>query len=363
MATAEHSRTYAVVFMAVAILAAGYVCYRVLAPFLAAIAWAAVLAVAFRAPWGALERRMPRRRNLAAALLTTAIALVVLLPASLLVGVLASQAVDVATKVAARLSAAQVRSFSDVVELPAVASFLDGVKDRAGISPADFQKLAAGFIARASEAAAGFSGRLVLGFFDALLTFVMAIFVLFFFLRDGAAMVAAALKLLPTGEGGREAFGRSLGAMLQAIFRGSLLCALAQGVTGAIGWWIAGLPSPVLAGAGMAVLSLLPVGGTAIAWLPGSIYLWSAGHHGSAAFLAVWGLIVTSFLADNVLRPFLIRGADELSTLVVVLGVFGGLAAFGLLGIFIGPMALALGVTLAGVVRLQSGGRGQVTEG
>ncbi|MFH1176196.1 MAG: AI-2E family transporter [Acidobacteriota bacterium] len=362
MATGEHSRTYAVVFMVVAILAAGYVCYRVLAPFLAAIAWAAVLAVAFRAPWGALERRLPRRRNLAAALLTLAIALVVLLPASVLIGVLASQAVDVATRVAARLSAAQVRSFSDVVELPVVASFLDGVKDRAGISPEDFQKMAAGFIARASGAAAGFSARLVLGLFDALLTFVMAIFLLFFFFRDGAAMAAAVLELLPTGEGGREAFGRSLGAMLQAIFRGSLLCAVAQGVAGAIGWWIAGLPSPVLAGAATAVLSLLPVGGTALAWLPGSVYLWSTAHRGSAIFLFIWGLVVTSFLADNVLRPLLIRGTDELSTPVVFLGVFGGLAAFGLLGIFIGPVALALGVTLVGVMRAQSGGRDTLSQ-
>jgi predicted PurR-regulated permease PerM len=101
----------------------------------------------------------------------------------------------------------------------------------------------------------------------------------------------------------------------------------------------------------MAVLSLLPVGGTAIVWLPGAIWLWASGHRGAAIFLALWGVIVASFLADNVLRPLLIRDSDELSTLVVFLGVFGGLSAFGLLGIFIGPIALAFFFTLLGILR------------
>jgi hypothetical protein len=89
----------------------------------------------------------------------------------------------------------------------------------------------------------------------------------------------------------------------------------------------------------------------AIVWLPGSIWAWYSGHHGAAIFLFLWGALVTSFLADNVLRPLLTRGAEGLSTMVVFLGVFGGLAAFGLLGIFIGPMALVVGVSLIDTMR------------
>jgi predicted PurR-regulated permease PerM len=139
--------------------------------------------------------------------------------------------------------------------------------------------------------------------------------------------------------------------MLQSIFRGSLLCALIQGATGGIGWAIAGLPSPFLAGAAMAVLSLLPVGGTALVWGPGAIACWLQGRPGMALFLAIWGLVVVSTLADNVLKPLLIGGTTELSTLVVFLGVFGGLGAFGLLGLFIGPMVLAFGLTLLRILR------------
>jgi len=361
MERTDGSRLYTAIFLVLAALGVGYVCYRVLAPFLAAIAWAVILAAAFQSPWVYLERRMPAHRNLAAALLTLAVACLVLLPAGLFVGVLASQTIDVANRVSSKLSDLHVTSFSDVVALPKVANALDGIRSRAGISKPDFEKLAAGFVAKASTAAARVSGKLVLGVFDAVLTFVLVIFLLFFLFRDGREMAAAAFDMLPTDPDGRRRLSRSLQAMLVAIFRGSLLCAVVQGASGALGWWIAGLPSPALAGAAMAVLSLLPVGGTAIAWLPGVLYLWSVDRPGAATFLFVWGLVVTSFLADNVLRPVLIRRSEELSTLVVFLGVFGGIAAFGLLGIFIGPVVLALAVTLVGVIRQTAAAEGLVS--
>ncbi|HVN32081.1 MAG TPA: AI-2E family transporter [Thermoanaerobaculaceae bacterium] len=344
-------RTYTIIFLALAALVIGYLCYKILTPFLAAIAWAVIIAVAFQVPWAWLERRMPKHRSLAAALLTLAIALIVLLPGGLFAGVLASQAIDVANKVSAKLGSMNIRSYADFIALPQVANVLDRVQTRVGMSPDDFQKLASGFVTKASKVIAGASGKLVLGAFDAILTFVMVIFLLFFFFKDGKEMARALFELLPTDQAGRQRMSGSLQSMLAAIFRGSLLCAVAQGLTGGIGWAIAGLPSPALAGTAMAILSLLPVGGTAIVWLPGAIYLWAADRHGSAIFLLAWGVVVASFLADNVLRPFLIRGGEELSTLVVFLGVFGGLAAFGLLGIFIGPVALVLATTLIQVMR------------
>ena len=355
METPTTNRTYAVIFVVLAAVGIGFLCYRVLSPFLGAIAWAIIIAVAFQAPWAWLERTMPKRRSFAAVLLTLAIALIVMLPGGLFAGVLASQAIDVANRVSAKLGSLNIRSYSDLVALPQVAGLLDRVQTRLGMSPDDFQKLASGFLTKASKVIATASGQLVLGAFDAVLTFVMVIFLLFFFFKDGRAMANALFDMLPTDRAGRQRISGSLQSMLAAIFRGSLLCALAQGLTGGIGWAIAGLPSPALAGAAMAVFSLLPVGGTAIVWLPGAISLWAAGSHGSAIFLLAWGVVVASFLADNVLRPMLIRGTEELSTLVVFLGVFGGLAAFGLLGIFIGPVALVLATTLIQVMRHQAG--------
>jgi predicted PurR-regulated permease PerM len=355
MEVTNHTRIYAVIFLLLAVLGIGFVCYRVLSPFLAAIAWAIVLAVAFQKPWSFVERRMPRHRNLAAALLTIAVAVGVLVPAGLLVGKLASQIVGAATKVTVSLDAGEVRSFSEFVALPKVARVLDDARVWAGLSPRAFDKLIGGVGTHISRLAGALSGRLVLGMFDAVLTGALVIFLLFFLFRDGERMAVATLDLLPTDADGRNRMSRSLQSMLAAIFRGSLLCALVQGVLGAVGWWIAGLPSPVLAGVVMAIVSLLPLGGTALVWLPGAVWAWSLGRHASAVFLLVWGFFVTVLLVDTVLRPMLVRGADELTTLIVFLGVFGGLAAFGLLGIFIGPVALAIAVALLEVMRGQAG--------
>ncbi len=327
------------------------VCVKVLTPFFSAIAWAVVLAVAFQAPWRLITRRLAGRPNLAAAVAVALIALGVLLPASFFVSVLAAQASDAAARIAAELKTRNVSSFADLVALPAVGHILDVVQERTGITPQEVQKALGDSLAKVSSFVAELSGGVLIGLLDAIVTFLTTIFLLFFLFRDGAGGVNALAELIPLDQEARDAVLRSLRGMLQAIFRGSLLCALIQGATGGIGWAIVGLPSPALAGAAMAVLSLLPVGGTAIVWLPGTLWLLSGGRQGAALFLFLWGAVATSFLADNVLKPILIGGAEELKTLVVFLGVFGGITAFGLLGIFIGPIALALASTLLDILR------------
>lgn len=354
MTLSDNARIYSIVFLGAATLGMGLLCFRVLSPLLAAIAWATILAVAAQRPIGFLRRKLPKHPNLSAGILTLAIGLLVLLPAGLLIGVITSQVIDVVGRITTHLSAAHVTSFSDFVQMPAVAHILDEIKNRAGMGPDYFQTLAHGFVTRAREMGPALSAKLALSVFDGIMTFLMTLFLLFFFIRDGETMALAALGLVPVSREGRIALSLSLGSMLRSLFRGSLLLALAQGFAGGIGWWIAGLSLPALAGAAMAVLSMLPLGGTALIWLPGSIWAWTSGHHGSAIFLAIWGAVVTSFLADTVLRPMLTRGSEELSTLVVILGVFGGLAAFGLLGVFIGPLALAMAVTLLGTLRSQA---------
>jgi predicted PurR-regulated permease PerM len=329
----------------------GWVAFKLLAPFLAAIAWAIVLAVAFHRPWAWLEARFPERRNLSAVALSLAIGLVVILPGASLAGVLAWQASDAAGRVVAELRSRNVHGMEDVLAIPPFDRVAGFVAEKSGTSVADVARKAVSAAGEGAAFLAQKSGGLLLSLFDALMTFLMTLFFLFFFLRDGREMTDAILQILPVPPERKERIERSLFSMLQSIFRGSLLCALAQGVSGALGWWIAGLPSPALAGAAMAFLSLLPIGGTAIVWLPGAGALWFTGHHGAAVFLAAWGLVVTSFLADNVLKPLLIGGTAELNTLVVFVGVFGGLSVFGLLGIFIGPIALALAATMLEVLR------------
>jgi len=347
----RRGRIYAGIFLGAAVLFAAGLSFVVLRPFFSALAWAIVLAVAFQKPWRYVASRIPKRRGLAAAIASGALAFVVLVPTAILGGVLVAQASDTATRFARELKSRNIVTLADVTTVPGVAKVLTWVESTTGMTPDELQAKLTELAGNLSTEIAKTSGALVLGVLDTLLTFATTIFLLFFLFRDGDAMASAAVELIPLPAEERDRAAASLTAMLESIFRGSLLCALIQGVTGGLGWAMAGLSSPALAGAVMAVLSLLPIGGTAIVWAPGAIFLWLTGHHGAALFLAAWGAVVTSFLADNVLKPLLIRGAGELDTLVVFLGVFGGLSAFGLLGLFIGPITLAVAIMLLQVLR------------
>lgn len=352
MPSGRAAHLYPVVFLLAVLLAVGSLSYVVLRPFFAGILWASVVAVALWPLWTRVRARSGRRQGLAAGLFTLAVALVVLLPATLLGLAVVNQAAGAVSTIGEKLRERDLHSWSDVLAIPGVDRALSWLRDSTGVSTEDLQVRAAGLAATASAGLASAGGAAVLSFLDVLVTFVLTLFLLFFLLRDGEAMVEAMADLLPAEEAERRRIVASLGGMMESIFKGSILCAIVQGTSGGLAWAVAGLPSAVLAGVAMGILSLLPIGGTAIVWGPGLIALFIQGRTGVAIAFLLWNVLVTSTLADNVLKPLLIgKGDTELSTFLVFLGVFGGITAFGLLGVFVGPISLAFGVMLVRILR------------
>jgi predicted PurR-regulated permease PerM len=352
MTESRATRLYPPAFFLVLLVAVGGLSYVVLRPFFSGILWATVLAVALWPLWRRVRAWAGKRAGLAAGLFSLVVALVVLLPAALLGIELVSQASGAAIAIGQRLKASDVRSWSDILAIPGVVRALEWIRETTGLSIGDIQERAAELAAKASSFVASASGGVVLSFLDVLLTFVLTLFLLFFLLRDGEEIVEALSDLLPIDDAERRRIVASLGGMLEAIFKGSLLCAFVQGTSGGLAWAAAGLPSAILAGVAMSVLSLLPVGGTAIVWTPGLAALFLQGRAGTAIAFLLWNVFVTSLLADNVLKPLLIGKKDtELSTLLVFLGVFGGISAFGILGVFVGPMSLAVALMCVRVLR------------
>ena len=352
MTTRALGRTYPLVFLLFLVVGTGIVCLAVLRPFMTSIAWSVILAVALWPLWVRLTGRFPRRQALLAAVFSISTGLVVLLPAVLLGKAIVNQASAAATAIGEKLRARELRSLGDVLAVPGIGRAVGWIETRTGWSSDEMQSWGAEFAAKASAFLAAKSGDVALSFLDAVVTFFLTLFLLFFLLIDGEDLAEAVSDLFPIEDAERHRILKSFGGMLEAIFKGSLVCAIVQGLSGGVSWAIAGLPSATLAGVAMGVLSLLPVGGTAFVWLPGLIALFVQGRTGTAIFFLIWNVIVTSLLADNVLKPLLIGRKDtELSTLIVFLGVFGGIPAFGLLGVFIGPMALATGLMLVRVLR------------
>jgi predicted PurR-regulated permease PerM len=125
---------------------------------------------------------------------------------------------------------------------------------------------------------------------------------------------------------------------------GVTLTALVQGALVGIGFAIASLSSPLVFGVLAALLSMLPVGGAAIVWVPAIGWLIYQGHWGWAIFMLAWGLMLTG--VESVLRPFLISGRARISALAIFVGVLGGVPAFGAIGIVVGPVVLSLVLAL-----------------
>lgn len=170
---------------------------------------------------------------------------------------------------------------------------------------------------------------------------VLVVVILFFFYRDGARIVHELRHVLARFIGPQvHDYLHAAGTTTRAVVYGILLTALIQGVAAGLGYWVAGLASPVVFGVLTAILALIPFG-TPVAWGAAGFWLLLQGETGAAIGVWIWGATVVSQL-DNVLRPLFISSVSPIPFLLVLFGVLGGLLAFGLVGLFVGPIVLAV---------------------
>jgi predicted PurR-regulated permease PerM len=178
-----------------------------------------------------------------------------------------------------------------------------------------------------------------------MLELVLSLVLVFFFYRDGPSLAQFVYTLLQRLIGARAEHYLSLVAgTVQRVVNGVIGTAAAQAVLALIGFWIAGVPGAILLGMLTFVFSLIPMGPPLI-WLPATLWLAWKGEYGLAIFLGAWGTLVVSGV-DNVLKPYLISRGGNLPLVVVLLGVFGGILAFGFMGLFLGPTLLAVTYSL-----------------
>ncbi|HEX6189643.1 MAG TPA: AI-2E family transporter, partial [Pyrinomonadaceae bacterium] len=176
------------------------------------------------------------------------------------------------------------------------------------------------------------------------------IFTMYYLFRDGDLIVKALPEFLPLKkEQSKQIFERT-GQVISASIYGVVFIAMLQGVLGGLAFWVLGLPSPVLWGVVMAFVCMIPVAGSFLVWLPASIYLALTGHWTRATLLTIWGILIISTI-DNFIRPKLIGGRTRLHELFVFFAVLGGLRVFGVLGIVLGPVVLAITLALLDTLR------------
>jgi predicted PurR-regulated permease PerM len=337
------STFYARVFALVVATVLGYALIRIFTPFFGAMTWAAFLAFLLL-PLNIRWRRFFRGKGIAAGVLTILAPIVILLPLSALSIEFFPQISGLLQMLQKAAAQWDIKSFSDLQQFPVIARANAWLELHTGLSAGQVQGWLVAGTQHVLQTAAGVSGSFFLGALDSLLSFAIMLFLLFFFLQDGDTMLDRARRLIPLDEARTNRLFQQLSAVTRAIVFGTSMTALMQGVLIDVGFVVAGLPSPVVFGVLAALLSMLPIGGSAFIWVPATLWLFIDGHWGYGIFMLCWGLMLVGI--DNVVRPILISGRAKISPLAVFVGVMGGIPAFGAIGIIAGPVVLSLVLAL-----------------
>ncbi len=337
-AHAELARTTLGVLFLCALIAASV---WVISPFLPALIWAVTVVIATWPLMLQLEQRFGNRRTPAVVVMTVLVLLVLVVPLSLAISTLVSNADQIAEW--AR-SLAELRSSAPpawVGELPIIGERLVHAWNQAAAAGA------AGLAARAAPYAGNLTrwfvkevGSFGLVFVQFLLT--VALSAVLYSSGEAAATAVRRFACRLAGERGEHAAVLA-GLAVRAVALGVGITALVQSVLGGIGLAIAGVPFVAVLSALMLMLCIAQLG-PSLVLIPAVVWLYWSGDTGWGTFLLVWTLIVGSL--DNFLRPILIRKGANLPLLLILAGVIGGLLAFGLVGIFVGPVVLAVAYTL-----------------
>ena len=311
-----------------------YLCWLMLRPFIGVLAWAVVLVVVFYPVHQRLALRI-KRRSLSALVSCVLVVLIVVLPLIVLTFTLAEELAKVIPNIPAQISLL----LNPQTSLLGKAS--EWIQRRFGIDTFRSQEFMVDQLKRTSQLILGFSLSLASNIVSAIIQAFFVLFTMYYLFRDGDKIVARLPSALPLSRAQSETIITRTKEVVSASVYGVVVIAGLQGFLGGVMFWIFGIPSALLWAVLMGFICMIPVLGSFLVWVPLSIYLMVTGHWTKALLLLVWGGLVISTV-DNFLRPRLIRNHTRLHELFVFFSVLGGISVFGLLGIVLGPVVLAI---------------------
>jgi predicted PurR-regulated permease PerM len=336
--TREQIKHSALILLSLLVL---YACWKLLEPFLAPVAWALALAVVVAPMQNQLQARL---RPTAAAILGTFIVVIVLLgPVVFLTQQIVAETGSALPQITEALRDPTLLQREGQ---PAwVHTTITWLQDRFDLDT-ELQKMT-GRVAGWASSFLGVSAW-------ALTQWVVMIVTLFYFLRDQAIIAYFFKSIVPLTTAESDALFARISQAIHATVYGNVLVKLIQGGMTGIMFWILGLPLPILFGAASAIAALLPSIGTALIWGPAVVWLFFKGMWIKGTALLIWGAIAVS-LIDNFLYPMLVANELSVHPLAIFFSVFGGMLVFGLVGMVLGPVILAIAYALLEVWRLRYG--------
>jgi predicted PurR-regulated permease PerM len=280
---------------------------------------------------------VPGRPNLAAVLMTLLLSLVLILPVVWVLLLMRTEVADIYLKLMAQINQGHVELAPEIRRLPGVGPRIAAFFDRLNTNPDALQAE----IRNWSSWAMTHAGDLLGGVGRNLAKMGFALLTAFFLYRDGEGFVLQIREIMGRMMGQRaEDYVEAIGATTRAVVYGIVLTAAAQGFLAGLGYAVAGVEGAVFLGAVTTLIAMVPFG-TPFAWGAVCVWLLLQGQVMPAIGLAIWCAVVVSWV-DNFIRPMVISSATRIPFLLVMFGVLGGLAAFGMVGLFLGPVILAV---------------------
>ncbi|MCL2767875.1 MAG: AI-2E family transporter [Synergistaceae bacterium] len=316
-----------------------YLSYVTVSPLLQPLAWAILLAFLSYPMYLFFNVKLFKRAhpNVSATIMTIFIIFVIIAPAIIVGSIMAKEAIDIYARYQALLRTTTF-PIGEVLS-PELSSKIKDILEEYPRLLEVLQDAARNISLYGFQMARGFLGNTF-----GLLYSLLIIFIAYFFLvRDGHIILNYIEDIVPLlAEEQKKFMNRGKDTLVGVVY-GVTLTSIVQGILGGIGWWMVGLPNPFLFGALTAFMAMIPFVGTPSVWLPGSIYLFMTNEYSNGVILLLWGIFVVSMI-DNFLRPKFISDKANISTFLVFIGAFGGLFAWGFLGLFVGPLILSLSV-------------------
>jgi predicted PurR-regulated permease PerM len=320
-----------------------YLCWLMVQPFVGVLAWATVLVIVFYPIHTRLVQRT-KRPALSALLSCILVILTILVPVALVtVAVLNQLSGAVHSVQGATTYLLDPNSPVSGRALRWISNYVDIEQIRSGQYLTEQLKGVSGEIAgRTLGIIGGVVGAIVQMFF--------VIFTMYYLFRDGDRIFDTVRDALPLERKQAESIMERARDVIGASVYGVLAIAVIQGTLGGLAFWALGVPSALVWGVVMTFLSMIPMLGAFLVWVPAAIYLAATGQYVKALLLVLWGTLVIGMI-DNFLRPKLVGGRTKLHELLIFFAVLGGLQVFGVLGIVMGPVVLAITMTLIEIFR------------
>ncbi len=345
-------RRFLRIFLIVPSLLVLYFVFRIFQPFLMPIFMAVILAGLCFPAFQWVNTRLRGRANMAALVTCLGITALIIVPFAALAIMLGAQATQAYQELQIALNEGKVQEMMNLRDQPYVGWVLDTVDQYVDLDQVDLVGSLGSLLQSVSLGALRHSTAVVSGIAHLLTSFLIMIVTMFFLFRDGPALADQVSEWTPLSDRYEAQIIKKFQEVSSATVVGSLVTAVAQGVAGGITFFLVGIPNIVFWGTLTALFSLVPLVGTAVVWIPWALFLFATGETVKAIVLVVLSIVFVGGI-DNVLRPVLIEGKTRMHTMLVFFSIMGGISYFGIAGMIVGPIVVALGLTFLELYRIE----------